>query len=401
MNLKRLLSRSPRKPADAPMPDPEEGSEPSPRASGGGLSVARLGLLSAIISVVVLAVVAALSLLQLQTVAAEIDERLHTEKALQSFARLAGRFEATAETVHALAADPAVVAAARGADAAALAAVRSRVEQVFPGALRVLLLRPTDQDPDERQTPSLGYACLDMARVAEVGSGRPPVEVHQFGTDDQHIDLAAPVRADGDHLATLLVSLDVGRLKGWMKTAVGPGAFGELRQKGAGAVLVASAGDAAAKQGGGATVQTVDGSSLELSIWAGAEPPLSEARTIAFLAPFAVGGIALLAVGAAIAFTARRLLAGDLLKLVRHFVDVFNNKRSQSLTLRLADTQLAVQMLDESLPVRPREQHHFEPRAVPAPPSNYTVQEGDGPEDVMFLDKQALVVEENAPAKER
>lgn len=401
MNLKRLLSRTARNREHVPEGEGEESPDPSTRISGGGLSVARLGLVSIIVSVAVLGAVAALSLLQLQTVADDLGGQLRSEKARQAAERLAGRFDAMGETVAALAGDPAVVAAARSADAASRAAVQARAAQVFPGALRAVLVRPTDQDPDGTLRPALGYACLDLARVAESGTERLPVEVHLFGTDDQHIDLAAPVKVDGVHRATLLVSLDVARLTGWLKSAVGQGAYGELRQKGAGAVLVGSAGNAGLKQSGDAAVRAVGGSSLELSFWVGGDAPVSEARRIAFLTPFAAGGIALVVLGAAIVFTTRRLLGADLLKLVNHFVEVFANQRSYSLTLRLADTQSAIRMLDEALPSQPREQRRFESRPVPEKPSNYTVQEGASLEDVLFLDKDAVKVEEYDEKKER
>ncbi|MET0088639.1 MAG: phosphomannomutase/phosphoglucomutase [Candidatus Thiodiazotropha sp.] len=79
---------------------------------------------------------------------------------------------------------------------------------LIPGALIVRLLPPDSSIPDTLQSPNMGYASLQLLRQAEQSQQLPPTELHQFGTPNQHIAIAAAVRdSTGKVLGVLHVAL--------------------------------------------------------------------------------------------------------------------------------------------------------------------------------------------------
>ena len=131
-------------------------------------------------------------------------------------------------------------------------ALESRLRGYFPDALRLRLLPPGISETDDSMTPPLGYACLDMLTTAARTGQAPRMELHGLKSEQRHLDIVVPVKADGRVKALLLVSLPVGLAQGALNGLSLQGVYVELKQRLARGKLpvLASIGDASLKVSG-------------------------------------------------------------------------------------------------------------------------------------------------------
>jgi len=127
----------------------------------------------------------------------------------QSSARLAAMVDYYSESATRLASSPDIGKLFIAGDQVALRAGEASLRQQFPNALTVRLLPPGLVTIDRDASPPLSYAALDQMRLAETGTRIPPVEVHLFGTLQQHISILRPVMSPASnkvvgHLMVLL-----------------------------------------------------------------------------------------------------------------------------------------------------------------------------------------------------
>ncbi|GMR07232.1 MAG: phosphomannomutase/phosphoglucomutase [Gammaproteobacteria bacterium] len=135
----------------------------------------------------------------------------------------------------------------------------------IPYALKVRVLSPDVSEIDTSSTPYLSYACLDITNKAGETMKQTPIEVHSYGSPQQHIDIAQPVMNEtGDKvIAVVLVSFDVRWLKSILSDYEISDGYLELQQ---GRQSIASRGAAAHRQGVAAKI-TVIGSRWRLAYW--------------------------------------------------------------------------------------------------------------------------------------
>ncbi len=135
----------------------------------------------------------------------------------------------------------------------------------IPYALRVRVLSPDVSEVDTSSTPYLSYACLDITNKAGETGKQTPIEVHSYGSPQQHIDIAQPVMNEtGDKvIAVVLVSFDVRWLKSILSDYEISDGYLELQQ---GRQSIASRGAAVHRQGEAAKI-TVIGSRWRLAYW--------------------------------------------------------------------------------------------------------------------------------------
>ncbi len=88
--------------------------------------------------------------------------------------------------------DPSLVQVFAGKDDIALTAREHQLTYLFPGALRVRLLRPGIAQTDEKTQPPLGFAALSLLREAEIGRV-PSTEVHLAVNGKRNIAVVRPV----------------------------------------------------------------------------------------------------------------------------------------------------------------------------------------------------------------
>jgi len=174
------------------------------------------------------------------------------------------------QALRGIAADPEIRSLIRSDDDVAKRAKSDILKKQFPGALRLRMLPTGVFKVDKRQTPHLGFACLDMQRQAEESHLSPPVEIHVFGTLQQHIDILQPVLSlAGDKVVGhIQLALDVMLINKWLQEE-GVKGYLELTQpvEGKPALMIGQSGDATAKTSGLLAFAEVSGTRWRMSVW--------------------------------------------------------------------------------------------------------------------------------------
>lgn len=200
-----------------------------------------------------------------------LQQRVVVNAAAEHTARqLAFKVAYYTQALHAIAADPRVRSLIlTGRDATK----RARAEQLkkqLPGALRLRLLPTGIFRVDKRREPHLGFACLDMQREAEKSHRAPAVEMHAFGSSQQHIAVLQPVlsRAGDKVVGHILLALDVKLIARWLQED-GVKGYLELTQSVAGkpGLVIGSAGDMTAKHAGLMASAVVPGTRWHMQVW--------------------------------------------------------------------------------------------------------------------------------------
>lgn len=89
-------------------------------------------------------------------------------------------------------------------------------EGQIPGLLRLRLLSPEVNQPDESLKPHLGYADLELIQTAK--SANPQPVIIQMNLPDAHIGIARAVYEDEQLIGTVLASFSTRRIKQYLQT---------------------------------------------------------------------------------------------------------------------------------------------------------------------------------------
>jgi len=109
--------------------------------------------------------------------------------------------------------EPGLIHALRTKDEDALHKRESLLAYIFPAALRIKILPPEFDEPDNSINPPISYACLDLLHKSRMGDSSI-VEVHLLGKPEQHIDIARNIKGNNNStLGNLLVTLPVQAVK--------------------------------------------------------------------------------------------------------------------------------------------------------------------------------------------
>ena len=136
--------------------------------------------------------------------------------------------------------EPELINAIRQNNELALNKRESLLAYMFPSALRIKILPPDFDEPDNSVNPPVSYACLDLIHNSRSGKNSA-VEAHLLGKPHQHIDIARNIKdANGKSIGTLLVTLPIQAIKQALnKTNAGNGLL-ELQQTAKGKTIVLS-----------------------------------------------------------------------------------------------------------------------------------------------------------------
>ncbi|HEY5789555.1 MAG TPA: phosphomannomutase/phosphoglucomutase, partial [Gammaproteobacteria bacterium] len=174
---------------------------------------------------------------------------------------------ATADTLSRLAQPGLLFDAAGQVDPAQEAALAA----LFPGAKRVRLLPAGYAELDQASDPPLSYADLEQLRAAEQQPGvTAPLEVYQFGTKQQHLNLVRAIAGSGAEpvRGVLMVSYDLTLPQQALRALGGIDGYAELVQLVSGQELVlARAGDQAHRQGPARRSEKIAGTRWSLRFW--------------------------------------------------------------------------------------------------------------------------------------
>ena len=121
-------------------------------------------------------------------------------------------------TAKAITRDPKIRQLLLANDKTAIAKKEKEIAAFFPWVIRVRLLPPGVHTPNKSSEPHISYACIDMIRHAENKLISGNIEMHVYGTPQQHIDLIQPVLSSSGKRAVglLQVTLKSDVLKQWL-----------------------------------------------------------------------------------------------------------------------------------------------------------------------------------------
>jgi len=269
--------------------------------------------------------------------------------AKQQASRVAAVFAAYRRTLGSVAQDPELKSALTSRAPAALARIGQQLKYAFPDALRVRVLPPNVNQPDDSQSPPLGYACLDLLHQAERDKAPPPAEVHMFGTPQAHISMVRAVRSGaGKILGAIQVSLAPDLLTRALQThttAAEQRAYLALTQenKSGDALVLASHGAASVRDGATRYSTPVAGTAWTLAAW------LPEPSMLALNARFWIvyGGSVLIAMGVVLILfrTLGRIIKSDVMGLMQLTRDILKGNKRYEQPLRLKEFKTASLML--------------------------------------------------------
>lgn len=247
-------------------------------------------------------------------------------------------------TIEGMVTDPAVREVMSGGDAAARTAKAQELARLLPGVWRVRLLPPGVNQVDTSTAPPLGYADLQMLRMAEQRDAFPPVEVELPGTAQAHFSLMHRIVGNDQSLLGVLMATYspqvVGRSVAQLEL---DGGAVELRQ--GGSVVLARRGAHAAGRSDAVTVR-VPGSRWNLVYWAGREGgQMIAADWTAYAAIYGVVVVVL----AIVIYLAFRALAGamrrDQVTILNLVKDILNRRLAPNYPVRLAGSRVSVELL--------------------------------------------------------
>ena len=108
-------------------------------------------------------------------------------------ARLSDRMQNLRTALESLTHTPSLAQTLLSGDTTAIADKEQSLQGQLPNAWHVRLFLTGQSEPDTQHEPQMSYASLDILRQAEKSGKTTKIEVHQYGSKNQHIALAAPI----------------------------------------------------------------------------------------------------------------------------------------------------------------------------------------------------------------
>jgi phosphomannomutase / phosphoglucomutase len=113
-------------------------------------------------------------------------------------------------------------------DAAQLKVEAERLRQHLPGILRLRVLKPDIDAPEQAQSPHMGYADLEMIHQAALSDPFPAV--HSYGSEHEHLAIAHRIMVGEQVVGVILGSFSLSPLEEALASLGLPGAAVQLRQ---------------------------------------------------------------------------------------------------------------------------------------------------------------------------
>jgi len=168
-----------------------------------------------------------------------------------------------------MAKEPSLIQALATQDEEALHKRESLLAYIFPAALRIRILPPDFDQPDNTINPPISYSCLDLLHKSRTGENSV-VEVHLLGKPEQHIDIIRNIKGNNNiNLGNLLVTLPVQALKKVVSEMKATSGLLELQQTNSrGQVItIASRGDSSFKSGTPLITEPINNTLLKIVNW--------------------------------------------------------------------------------------------------------------------------------------
>ncbi len=108
-------------------------------------------------------------------------------------ARLSDRMQNLRTALENLARHPSLVQIMQNGTTTEITAKEQSLQGQLPNVWHIRLFLTGQSKPDTKHEPQMSYASLDILRQAEKTGKTTKIEVHQYGSKNQHIALAAPI----------------------------------------------------------------------------------------------------------------------------------------------------------------------------------------------------------------
>lgn len=189
------------------------------------------------------------------------SERMATTATANGLAAsIEAQLETLQQSVDGLAASPDVIAALSSGDPTTINSLTTKVQGLVPGALRIRLLLPTINEPDQAQLPRMGFGDLEMVRSTLSAKQKPVV---QGEGEDRHLALTSAVTQNDKVVGVVLASLKANLANQAAAKTRFAGGFAEIKQD---QIILAKIGNEAAKIDDPETI-TLGNSRWSINFW--------------------------------------------------------------------------------------------------------------------------------------
>ncbi len=172
---------------------------------------------------------------------------------------------------------------------------QNQLVKLFPNGLSLRLLKEGNLRPSQRTTPHIGFACVDMFNKSRDTKHPPGVEVHVFGTAQQHIDFVHPVLnlAKTEVIGQVQLVVNVNMLNKWLKLSnqIDYVELYQLAGQRQGSLLIGKTGDASLRVSEAPHKYDVPGTQWEIRIWPSASINTEYDRLLTYILLFIGVGI--------------------------------------------------------------------------------------------------------------
>lgn len=354
------------------------------KGSERGLTLVKLSLPQILIVVLLVLVGGYVGYLQYAGLVKKAQQVQFVADAEKLATMMGGRLIALGEQVARQArADSALEQAVAENDTDAIRLYEQGLQRYFSEAMRIRVITPAETNPDLSVVPPIGYACLDLARQAEAGTERPPLEMHLHGSDFAHLDLVRPITRGGKTIASLMVSFEPENVSTWLDELALEKGYVELQQGWDGPIL-GTAGNAGLKSETPAHRAMISGSSWQLSYWADDSIGVAEAQKLGFMTTFAITAAVIAVVMFFYALFVSATIKRELRGMAEFMLQSSQGKRFHSYPVRMVEMEQALGVMEQALHV-----------AKPNEGIKEKAEKGDGgAADMMFVDFGEITVEE-------
>ncbi len=300
-------------------------------------------------------------------------------------ARLSDRMQNLQFALESLSKTPSIAQILNSADTAAIAAKERSLQNQLPNAWHIRLFLTGQSEPDTKHEPQMSYASLDILRQAEKTGKTTKIEVHQYGSKNQHIALASPIFSPNNSNEVIGIIHAAFKLDAIHSTINAVSDYGgevEIRQITQGNPLTL------AKSNGSTGSATVAGRTpITETIWEAVY--LKPSTTISQTTLMVFGGIptaGLLIIGLVMLLQAKRLkqaLKSDQGTIVKIAETAFRGGKIMSPGAKTADCESTIELIAQLGTQASRRHRSTAFSGVPSPQEEFTHPGHSSPDDVI------------------
>jgi phosphomannomutase/phosphoglucomutase len=178
------------------------------------------------------------------------------------------------QSIDGLARSPEVIAALSFGDPNNLASLGDRLQFFIPGALKVRLLLPATNQPDQSSVPNMGFGDLEMVRSTLNSKQKPVI---QGEGPHRHLAFTSPVKLNDKVIGVILASINADIVKQALPKSGFSAGLIEINQD---KLLVATIGDQSAKIAEPNVISLANNSRWSMNLWTKTDSDLADTGLI-------------------------------------------------------------------------------------------------------------------------